>query len=360
MVEGAYAGGMADFDEGMRDGSLLRGEVLARWQDFIGTGDFMRSLESRVGWLRDRIVGFFTGQVPENRLRDALESGVEALIRGSADAAAERALEGWSAAPGGAGLLDRLGAIESARLGRAAPRPGQADRAGGARLAGVRARPRTGGRRGEADHGARGVVRRERGGAAADAGRVRLDGRADRDRGGDRGRHHRAVAEAAGGDLRRPGGAHAHHPRPGGPAGAGAGGLMDEEAARFLSVLEPLEPSRGTATALLDAARTIRDHRTELPSGRRDRDLEGPPSEKARPAARPSGTGLPPEGGPGPSGTGPRESPGGGSEAGGAEFRESPGGGSEAGGAGLRESPGGGSDPGGSPRARTSEGGDAR
>ncbi|MFD0469560.1 hypothetical protein ACFQ0B_15545 [Nonomuraea thailandensis] len=81
VVAGAYAGGMADFDEGMRDGSLLRGEVLARWQDFIGTGDLMRSLESRVGWLRDRVVGFFTGRMPEVQLRDALESGVEALIR---------------------------------------------------------------------------------------------------------------------------------------------------------------------------------------------------------------------------------------------------------------------------------------
>ncbi|WP_236004073.1 GTPase family protein [Nonomuraea antri] len=121
IVSGAYAGGMADFDEGMRDGSLLRGEVLARWQDFIGTGDLMRSLESRVGWLRDRIVGFFTGRAPAVQLRDALESGVEALIRGSADGAAERALDGWAAAPGGAGLLDRLGAVESSRLGRATP-----------------------------------------------------------------------------------------------------------------------------------------------------------------------------------------------------------------------------------------------
>ncbi|MFI7634917.1 ABC transporter [Nonomuraea sp. NPDC049400] len=134
IVAGAYAGGLADFDAGMRDGSLLRGEVLARWQDFIGTGDLMRSLESRVGWLRDRIVGFFTGRVPELQLRDALESGVEALIRGAADGAAERALEGWSAAPGGPGLLERIGPMESARLGR----PGQAFGVGGPRVAGVR------------------------------------------------------------------------------------------------------------------------------------------------------------------------------------------------------------------------------
>ncbi|MFI6500179.1 ABC transporter [Nonomuraea typhae] len=119
IVASAYGTAMSDFDAGMSDGSLLRGEVLARWQDFIGTGDLMRSLESRVGWLRDRIVGFFTGKGQGARLRVALESGVEALIRSAADGAAERALEGWSAAPGGAGVLERVGAVEAARLGRA-------------------------------------------------------------------------------------------------------------------------------------------------------------------------------------------------------------------------------------------------
>lgn len=122
IVTAAYASGMSGFDEGMRDGSLLRGEVLARWQDFIGTGDLMRSLESRVGWLRDRLASLLTGRkAPETQLRVALETGVGALIKGAADGSAERALEGWSAAPGGPDLLDRLGAVESARLGRASP-----------------------------------------------------------------------------------------------------------------------------------------------------------------------------------------------------------------------------------------------
>ena len=39
----------------MRSGSLLRGEVLARWHEVVGTGDIMRALESRVGRLRDRL-----------------------------------------------------------------------------------------------------------------------------------------------------------------------------------------------------------------------------------------------------------------------------------------------------------------
>ena len=31
----------------MQDGTLMRGEVLARWQDFAGAGDLLRTLQSR-------------------------------------------------------------------------------------------------------------------------------------------------------------------------------------------------------------------------------------------------------------------------------------------------------------------------
>ncbi|MCG5219940.1 ABC transporter [Streptosporangium sp. KLBMP 9127] len=119
-VGGAYESGMAHFDEGMSDGSLLRGEVLARWQDFIGTGDLMRGLETRVGRLRDRVVSLFTGRpVPARELRVALESGVGALIRAAADSAAERALESWSGVPAGRDLLERAGVRTTGRLARA-------------------------------------------------------------------------------------------------------------------------------------------------------------------------------------------------------------------------------------------------
>ncbi|MFF4991773.1 ABC transporter [Streptosporangium saharense] len=120
LTADAYTAGLAAFDEGMLDGSLLRGEVLARWQDFIGTGDLMRSLESRVGRFRDRMVALFTGRpAPENDLRVALESGVEALIRASADGAAERALDAWTARPTGRALLEEAGVVAAGRLGRA-------------------------------------------------------------------------------------------------------------------------------------------------------------------------------------------------------------------------------------------------
>ncbi|WP_228642716.1 ABC transporter [Microtetraspora sp. AC03309] len=115
----SYDSAMSAFDEGMRDGSLLRGEVLARWQDFIGTGDLMRSLESRVGRVRDVVVAFVMGRpTPDRELRVALESGVESLIRSSAEGAAERAVESWLAMPAGRDLLERVGVSTAGRLGR--------------------------------------------------------------------------------------------------------------------------------------------------------------------------------------------------------------------------------------------------
>ncbi|WP_067828434.1 GTPase domain-containing protein [Actinomadura kijaniata] len=131
LAERSYTSGMAAFDEGMRDGTLLRGEVLARWQDFIGTGDLMRSLESRIGRIRDRVVAVFTGRPAAAReLRTALESGVEALVRSVADGAAERAVDAWLAVPAGRDLLERAGVARAGRLGRASPDlAGRAERA---------------------------------------------------------------------------------------------------------------------------------------------------------------------------------------------------------------------------------------
>lgn len=97
------------------DGTLLRGEVLARWHEFVGTGEFMRAMEARISWLRDRIVGAFKGSPPEaEKVTVAVESGLEALIRSEADAAAERAEAAWQATPAGRAVLELTGA----RLGR--------------------------------------------------------------------------------------------------------------------------------------------------------------------------------------------------------------------------------------------------
>ncbi len=89
-----------------QDGTLLRGEVLARWHEFVGTGEFFRALEQKISWLRDRVVASFKGEPPgASNLKVAVESGLESLIRQEGDAAAERAEASWQANAAGRELL---------------------------------------------------------------------------------------------------------------------------------------------------------------------------------------------------------------------------------------------------------------
>jgi energy-coupling factor transporter ATP-binding protein EcfA2 len=91
-----------------QDGTLLRGEVLARWHDFVGTGEFFRALEQRVGWLRDKVVSAIKGEPPAAAgVQVAVESSLESLLRAEADAAAERAESAWQAHPAGREVLSR-------------------------------------------------------------------------------------------------------------------------------------------------------------------------------------------------------------------------------------------------------------
>jgi hypothetical protein len=106
LVDAAYADGLGEFDEATRNGSLLCGEVLARWQDFAGTGDLLRALQSRKArggrGKKDRTPARATA------LREALHASLESLIGSTADRAAEQAAAAWQREPAGAGLLAGL------------------------------------------------------------------------------------------------------------------------------------------------------------------------------------------------------------------------------------------------------------
>jgi hypothetical protein len=102
----AYSYALATVDAGTRDGTLLRGEVLARWQEFVGTGELMQTLQARIGRLRDRVAAALTGSPPPGReLAVALESGVVLLVESAAEQAAEQAAAAWRHDPAGAELL---------------------------------------------------------------------------------------------------------------------------------------------------------------------------------------------------------------------------------------------------------------
>ncbi|WP_366246688.1 dynamin family protein, partial [Cellulosimicrobium cellulans] len=108
-VDRAYADAAAQVDAATSDGALLRGEVLARWQDFVGTSEIFRSVEQGVGRVRDAIVSFFRGrpaQAPQ--VEQAIAHGLEAVVLDAADAGAERAYGTWRADPAGHALLEGL------------------------------------------------------------------------------------------------------------------------------------------------------------------------------------------------------------------------------------------------------------
>ncbi|WP_311922990.1 dynamin family protein [Microbispora sp. H10836] len=107
-VDAAYMGALAGIDEATRDGSLLRGEVLARWQDFAGSGDLMRTLQLRRGGK-----GHQQGPERVRGLRTALRTGLEALVNSAVQQAAEEVVTRWRQR---AGAGDRLAATPG--LGR--------------------------------------------------------------------------------------------------------------------------------------------------------------------------------------------------------------------------------------------------
>ncbi len=117
-ADAAYAAAMQEVETALRSGSLLRGEVLARWHEVVGTGDVMRALESRVGWARDRLRGLVSGNAAaDGELREAVENRVEAVVRAAAERAAERTARAWRERVPGQALLAGTTGLDRASLG---------------------------------------------------------------------------------------------------------------------------------------------------------------------------------------------------------------------------------------------------
>ncbi|MFZ1412912.1 MAG: ABC transporter [Micropruina sp.] len=107
-AEKAYIEAVRTIGVQTADGTLLRGEVLARWQDFVGTGEFFRAVEQKIGWLRDRLMASLRGEPRQiHEVKLAVESGLETLVREEGEAAAERTEAAWQANPAGRELLSR-------------------------------------------------------------------------------------------------------------------------------------------------------------------------------------------------------------------------------------------------------------
>ena len=81
-------------DDATRDGALLRGEVLARWQDFVGTSDLFRSVERWFSRARDAATAFVMGKPqPVIDVEVRIEHGLHAVI---VDQAGRAAAASWA------------------------------------------------------------------------------------------------------------------------------------------------------------------------------------------------------------------------------------------------------------------------
>jgi GTPase SAR1 family protein len=117
-AEGAYDGSLPALHQAFQDGSLLTGEILARWEELIGTGELARTIEDPPSRIRDRLViADHPRPLAAHALATAVRSGVVTLIGEHAASAAERAAMTWRSDPAGRRLLD----IVPTDLGRPSP-----------------------------------------------------------------------------------------------------------------------------------------------------------------------------------------------------------------------------------------------
>jgi len=88
------------------DGSLLRGEVLARWHEYVGTTELVKRIDQGVSWVRDRLVSLFRLRSDDGtQAQEAAQAGLETLLLEAGQAAPERAATAWQANPVGRPLM---------------------------------------------------------------------------------------------------------------------------------------------------------------------------------------------------------------------------------------------------------------
>ena len=90
----------------LADGSLLRGEVLARWQEFTADGAFARRLDAGPTTFAERLAGLAGGRRDDAQPLDvAVTDAVRATIRAAVRQARDDVLAAWRSRPHGAALL---------------------------------------------------------------------------------------------------------------------------------------------------------------------------------------------------------------------------------------------------------------
>lgn len=107
-LDSAFTQAERNIADGLADGTLLRGEVLERWQELVGTGEWMKKLESGVSSLRDRITGALRGKQRDREFEQvevAIEDTLLQLVVAEAEGAVANTEASWETRAGAESLL---------------------------------------------------------------------------------------------------------------------------------------------------------------------------------------------------------------------------------------------------------------
>ncbi len=100
-IDAAHANAVHTMIAAIDEGRVLRGEVLARWHDFVGAGDLLRWLEQGIGRIRDRVSAMLRrGSRPEEPLTEAVEEGLVAVVVDAMERARRDIIRSWRSGPG--------------------------------------------------------------------------------------------------------------------------------------------------------------------------------------------------------------------------------------------------------------------
>lgn len=114
-MEEQYAEAHQRLDADIKSGTMLRSEVLERWQELIGSAELMRAVQSRISLIRDRITAFAKGETGNtSEVQGEITSTLEQLLIDHADRACSATVTTWKGLPGGRQILQDNRSLEQA------------------------------------------------------------------------------------------------------------------------------------------------------------------------------------------------------------------------------------------------------
>ncbi|RNL87313.1 GTPase [Halostreptopolyspora alba] len=106
-VENAYSTALQRAAEAIGDGSLLGGNLLARWREIAASGELVRAMRPRKKRRNQAAEEESAARV--RALEQAIRDTLEALVVSSAERAAEEVVANWGEIPGADALAERAG-----------------------------------------------------------------------------------------------------------------------------------------------------------------------------------------------------------------------------------------------------------